>query len=489
MQFYYSYFVSKKIIQYELWLAIRRRRTMRSLRHSRGGRHYETPREFLSSPRAFRRNYGLNGLCLCDKKLKDTNLEMIINGPWMPKNLKYLLTNIQSPFYYKSLREKNFKINGEIMVPPKFSIVFNANDSFLFIKKILSSLLIWRSADIRLNYIDCNELDLTTQILLDAILKDYINFAKTYNKIHTRHCYFTNISGNNIRDVDVRRMIFSVGTPAVLNIKSFNFSDVVSCSLNMFDTDMIRDKKKRIEKKDLDTTDLADYVIGCLQRLNKVLTSKRIDDLCVVIGEALINAEEHSSTHCRYSCGFFKEQELNGKHYGVFRLVIMNFGHTIYEKFKDPDCPNKEIVEKMKALSHKYTTRQFFTPAQFTEETLWTLYALQEGVSSVSPKEFDRGNGSIKFIDSFFKLKGSKDVDQISQLRVISGRSRIVFDGSYEIKNKLDTNGETHRVMTFNDCGDIEEKPDNKYVFANEFYFPGTIISARIFINDDDLIQ
>ncbi len=41
--------------------------------------------------------------------------------------------------------------------------------------------------------------------------------------------------------------------------------------------------------------------------------------------------------------------------------------------------------------------------------------------------------------------------------------------------------------MTFNNSGTIEDKPDKNYVKAVANYSPGTVISARIYFEEDDL--
>ena len=74
-------------------------------------------------------------------------------------------------------------------------------------------------------------------------------------------------------------------------------------------------------------------------------------------------------------------------------------------------------------------------------------------------------------------------------MTILSGRTQIVFDGKYCITPKINSNNEVFRVMTFNESGDIEDQPDNKCVFQTENYFPGTLISARILLNDDDFVQ
>ena len=140
----------------------------------------------------------------------------------------------------------------------------------------------------------------------------------------------------------------------------------------------------------------------------------------------------------------------------------------------------------MKELSEKYTTSGWIKAKEFEEETLWTLYALQEGVTSVPDKK--RGNGSINFIESFFSLKGDMEDDHSSFLTIISGNTRITFDGKYQIVEKQrGTEGKTFKMMTFNESGNIEDKPDSKYVtFAGQF-FPGTLITAKISINFNNI--
>jgi hypothetical protein len=169
-------------------------------------------------------------------------------------------------------------------------------------------------------------------------------------------------------------------------------------------------------------------------------------------------------------------------------LAILNFGNTIYEKFSDPNCPNIEIVEKMRNLSNSYNKRNLFFIKEFEEETLWTLYALQEGVTSIAPTQYKkRGHGSIQFIDSFFNIKGKDQVeDKVSRMTILSGNSKITFDGTYNISEKI-VDGDQFKFMTFNNSGNIEDKPDQKFVKFVDNYFPGTIISAKILFNHDDL--
>lgn len=408
---------------------------------------------------------------------------------YMPKNLRYLLHCEQGPFHHSKLCQEKYKTTGYIFIPVNFSIIDNEKESYDTICTIFSALLFQGCKQVVLDYVNCMHVDLTTQVLLDALLKDYIEFTQTVRSAsRSNMSVFTlNIAGKNINNERVKRLIFSVGTPDVFDLKTVSYSDVEKCSLCTHDASGVKNREKLMEQKDIDTSELALYVVRSLKRMHKKLTPAKREALCIVIGEILINAEEHSSTKYRYSIGYFQEEQIDGVHQGVFRLVIMNFGRTIYDTFKDPRCKNQQIVEKMKALSELYTQKSLFQRNSFEEETLWTLYSLQDGVTSVSPKLYRRGNGSLRFIENFFSLKGNNNADNVSYLNLSSGNTRIRFDGTYGIQTKKREDESAYKVMTFNSSGSFEEKPDSKYVCASKIFFPGTIISTKILLNDDDI--
>lgn len=443
----------------------------------------------VSVPRQFRRV-----VLSPERKLKRFDDECVkikkklLDGK-LPDNLGYLLHTKESPFNLNSIRKEKFCSHGIIPIPESFSILDNADESFRTFRKIISALFVENSRSVVLDYKNCMHVDLGTQVLLDIILRDFLHFAIRTKSIYKGrlNIFPERIGGENIDNEAIQKLLFSVGSPAILSINEQEFNDIVKYRLCIHDSSKKKDLMMKVAQKELDTTQMVDYVVECLKRMNKRLTSEKLNDLCTVIGEILINAEEHSSTQYRFSIGYFKEEIQADNHFGIFRLVILNFGQTIYQKFKTPDCPNKEIVSRMKELSDIYTKKLFFLPGRFEEETLWTLYALQEGVTSVSTQKYKRGNGSIRFIESFFNIKGSQNVDNISRMSILSGKARIVFDGKYNIVEKKNCFGDVFSVMSFNQSGSLEDKPDSKYVYSSRHYFPGTMICAKILLNDDDV--
>ena len=421
------------------------------------------------------------------KRIEYTNEQKnALRKKLLPTNLSFLLSS-KSDFNQEVLENIISRNSGVFLVPKNFSLIDNPKETYKFIRSVTASIINQHYKSIQIDYGQCDSIGLGAQVLLDIILKDAISYLKKCEKHPQIRPFITNIEGINVQNENVRKMLYSVGSPAIHSNSTIKFVDIVPYRLCIHDREQEEIPYKVQVQKDIDTTTLADYVIDSLKRVNKILSPERIDDLCTVIGEVLINAEEHSTTKFRFSIGYFHEVKNTDDHHGVFKLVILNFGNTIYEKFKDPQCPNPKIVESMRKLSEDYTRRRLFILKEFEEETLWTLYALQEGVSSVAPSTRRRGSGSISFIESFFNLKGDNAFsDYPSRLTILSGNTVIEFDGTYKISQNF-VHGEKFKVMTFNDSGKIEDKPDQKFVKFVEYYFPGTLISADILFYDDIL--
>ena len=419
---------------------------------------------------------------------------------WLPKNVKFLAFNNKSEFcvddsiksikevdYLSYMRGRAFQKPRTIKVPSDFSLISNPKETYSFFGALMQTLILQSCSKLTIDYEKCFSIELSTQVILDIIIGEFFIFYQKCNRHPVTASNLSSIGGKNITNPEVKKLLFSVGSPAIHLKQRINIPGVIPYYLCMHDGET-GTALENSERKDIDTTTLADYVLNSLKAMNKSLTPDKLNSLCTVIGEILINAEEHSTTKCRFSIGYFSPQSAMDRQCGIFRLAILNFGETMYEKFKSPVCPNKNIVAKMKGMSSLYTQRKFFLPGQLEEETLWTLYALQEGVTSIDPQKYSkRGNGSIQFIDSFFNIKGpAGERDDISKMVIISGNTGITFNGKYRITESIH-GGEKYKYMTFNKSGNIFDKPDKKYVRRIEKYFPGTLISAEILLNEGDL--
>src|SRR5690606_20998879 len=160
------------------------------------------------------------------------------------------------------------------------------------------------------------------QICLDALLIDTLKFIRRREKYQKTKPYLTKIEGENINNIDVKKVLFSIGSPAIINKNFHKFKDIVPYHLCIHNKE--KETVKNSQRKELDTTKLVDHLIDSLGLLNKNLSQDAIEDFSTVIGETLINAEEHSSLNQRYSTGYF--QKIQNAHlnkvYGIYHLVI-----------------------------------------------------------------------------------------------------------------------------------------------------------------------
>lgn len=394
----------------------------------------------------------------------------------------------QLPYYIQYLKaNSNVFSNGSVInstdgvfqVPECFSLLEHYEESFEFLRSLFLGLLNCKHDTIILDYQRCRRIDVDASICMDLILSEYINYLRKCRKLGHIKKLVSEIKPINYNEPHVMRILFSIG--AYRNIKGFQikYEDVEPLPVLV----NYQGDKFRWNRSEIHLTEIVEYIKTSLSRLNRELTQEAETEFYKVIGEIMSNAEEHSTTPHRFAIGFFQEHHMD-EDYGIFNFSIFNFGKTIYETFKSDTCGNPKAVQQMTNLSYDYTKRGFFKRPDFQEETLWTLYALQEGVTS---KEKKRGNGSIQYIENFFKLKGDMEKDNLSKLLLLSGNSRIEFDGTYPIFKKSSLDGKrAYKMITFNKSQDISDKPDNKFVTFAPHYFPGTLLSARILIKADN---
>lgn len=407
---------------------------------------------------------------------------------FMPKNLAYLFSYNKSPICLDKIQRSKCKPWCIVRVPKLFSILSNPKESYESIGKIVKALICQEGQEVWIDYNNCQDSDLLTQLFLDAILKDWDEFGKFCIRANLHHKYLRvrSIGGRNYHNLAIQKMLNSVGSPTILLKRRFDYQQIIPFNLRYFDKE--DETVKRLgASNELDTTLLIEYVNDCLNKVGKKLTDDAAAALGTVIAEPVINASEHSTLKSRYLIGYFENQSeaFEEEVHGILNLVIMNFGKSIYEKFKYPDdgeIINSLCVQQMKDLSDFYNKNKIFQINKFQESTLWTLYALQQGVTIVP--DANRGNGTIQFINEFFNLRQSDDINE-SRMYLLSGNTIIEFDGTYNLNNISDKDGNKRMIMAFNKQGSLREKPDKRYVRYTNYFFPGTAIYARIALNSN----
>jgi len=232
------------------------------------------------------------------------------------------------------------------------------------------------------------------------------------------------------------------------------------------------------------TEQLRKYFDRCLNTVGFALTREGKTRLDKLISEVIGNAEEHGgpwNTIGHWQLGESGE----GKRYGVCHIAMFNFGNSIYESFLTEEA-SPTIVEQLRSLSDAHTNRGWFELLKGTwdEETLWTLYALQERVSRFTglPGNETRGNGTRDIVQFFLELGNP------GTMCIVSGHAYILFDGAYGFK-EVERGNERLNVITFNKSGDFEDPPERKYVRRLPRAFPGTMVSIRLTLDERYLMQ
>ena len=239
--------------------------------------------------------------------------------------------------------------------------------------------------------------------------------------------------------------------------------------------------------KELEASKLADYVSDCLDKYGFKLTRDGLRLLGSLVGEVLTNAEEHSGTTDWWIAAYLRQPK--DAQYGDCHITIFNFGDTLADSLQKLPT-NSRLRKEMDDLVRMHTKRSFFRRRRWTQDDLWTLYALQEGVSRLNVEEGalgNRGLGTIAMIEMFQALGQVLQGADRPMMCVLSGNTHILFDGTFRLAPKPSGDGEERRIIAFNDTNDLGRPPDGGYVRHLKRRFPGTLISLRFYIDPEYL--
>lgn len=238
---------------------------------------------------------------------------------------------------------------------------------------------------------------------------------------------------------------------------------------------------------EIESTHLTEYVNRCLREYRYEMNVSAKRRLASLVSEVMENADNHSGRSEWWVCGHLLQPP--GSSYGNCHITIFSFGDTMAESLQA--LPADSLLRRnIEALVAEHTKRGFFSfGPTWTPENLWTLYALQEGVSrlNIAPTAGDRGRGTADMIEFFQRLGQSESAGSPPQMCVLSGSTHILFDGKYRMRSERTASGEERRVIAFNGENDLTQRPDDRYVRNLRGFFPGTAVSMRFYLDSDHL--
>lgn len=420
------------------------------------------------------------------------------NKEKIEKNRKLIYSKLDPVYYFlsknKFARKYNYKrynkekcVQGRLEIPKNFDLFEHTDKSLSTLRNLFYLGTKSKLSGVHLHHENCEEMCLGCSSILAVIILAIKEKYKIENK---PTCIF---SGKVTSDTKVDEMLSISGIINLLeeehnssNYKSSYHSskkehpDVIALRLitPQLNTLITNKDKKYYSDSSNAAVEITNYFNNCLHTQGYELSPIGDTFFNNVVGEIIDNCEEHSSLDDSWFCIGYANVEPN---YTCCQLTIFNFGNTIYESIisNSSDKNTPKMLLNVYSKIKKQTTK-------FTEENIITLLALQDNVSRCLDSENpDRGSGTITLIQEFQDI-GSTTCGKNPKMVIISGKTKILFDGKYKtISGKF--NNSSREIIAFNDTNNLFDPPDSKYIQNLNNRFPGTIISMQFYLQNDYL--
>lgn len=405
---------------------------------------------------------------------------------------QFQISQIAPKSYSSLIRFLNKKIpkeilpNKKIVIPKELSFVSNFELTIKFFKDLHNSLY-KTNHDIVLDFEKCISLNVGTATYLKIMLDEYYFFRKKYNDSNYSNIV-KEVTVERSKTTKTNKMLYALRIGNVFdNDDDDELRDSSYLPLGLKTISKLRSGYKE-NKKGKICKEVNSFINGSLEGIGiefDPIGRKLIDNL---LSEILGNAEDHSILSNYYVNGVsFKEDK--DKSYIEFNLVIMNFGFSIYEGFQETKEKNVDVIEMMDRYYNNYMELlNGIHDKNYTKESLYTLLALQQGISRIKYKDKSRGNGTMNFIKAFMELGqyGVEGEKFESKLNVISGHTVIECSKKYR-PYKVKDSDIFH--LSLNHERDLKKLPCRSSIFTKEEYFPGTILQAKIYMSEEYFLK
>ena len=362
-----------------------------------------------------------------------------------------------------------------------FSISEDAEAAIRLLRETYTFCQNMKTKAILFDHSDCVNLGLSASTIMDIIVLAVKKYRKKSGKA-------LNLSGYLPHDSKARDILLASGLLYHLKVDSHMHFD--EKHVQRFETIEGRNSPSA-NKADETATKLTEYFNKCLRTQNMELNDEGKRVLGRILGEVVSNCEIHggdSSTW--YTQGHYQIKEDNS--YGEMQLLFLNLGETIYEGLK-----NHSSLETKQKLCHIMKEQKQYINSHWDEEMIYTVFALQEGISRLRDKSINgyegRGSGTVSMIEMFYAI-GKSQNGLKPQMTIVSGNTQIKFTDNYKMKRMMfkdDVVFETGEkyIIAFNDENNIYAPADSKNVIKMNQYFPGTVISLKFYLDSRYIIN
>lgn len=358
----------------------------------------------------------------------------------------------------------------ELLFPRQFSFIEAPDDALSVLSELVRFVSNGRTEIIGIQQRDCALLDLCAESVASVLCVEADKNLRV------------GFTGAFPADPTQKEIVWAAGIPKRLGVK-------MPEPKGFLHFELCRGAKGResafeSSPREVQADRLTHYVNTCLARYGFRMSSDIAAFLASLVGEVIGNAEDHSGRGTWWIAAYLHQS--SGVSYGDCHLTIFNFGSTLSETLQQ--LPATSLLRRnIDALVDTHSRFRFFGPT-WTVENLWTLYALQEGVSRYNVESHSlgyRGIGTVDMIE-FFQRLGQSEGSQ-PRMCIVSGKTHISFDNRYTMQPQVTDSGETRRIIAFNRENNLEKPPESGYVQGLKRPFPGTLISLRFYLDKKHL--
>lgn len=424
------------------------------------------------------------------KRFKRRRLKKKYNSDLYFKNqslrVKYerkVVENYKSQLF-QFLVEKKFIVGTEdtstkIKIGDRFSLDSNYNETIEKISDIIYSMWINAGTSVEVDFSECSYVDQSALFLIQILR---FEFQEEFEKL-----------GRRLTVLNPRvKVIFIESKKQNVNLHLFlcGLIDTVTLENKIEPIDSFgylkgsKQQKAYLEnKKGLNASKIVAYVNRCLIRNGFELNINGRNDITNLIGEVLNNAEDHSPFNTYYVTANYhheKDGEADSCTVGELNLSFLNFGYSIYEGLEDNKNENVEVYSFLNEGYNSVVKQD----RNFSKENLFTLYALQDGVSRLKYKDESRGTGTMKFIRCFFSIGDYQDKEKGKNphLSILSGKTRLVCDKQHEPFMR-----DNKYFVSLNKEKNLLLPPEKSHLQSLKYAFPGTMLSVKVYLNNEHI--
>lgn len=409
------------------------------------------------------------------------HIKRIITGKFADWNI-----NRGYSMFLREMQRQNFigkqyvcKKNENVIAPKIFSFKDNFNECINFYKTYLSSYIYGNGHYLYVDFSSCEKVDVANFSFFDICTRKLNEFKTRYNSSIYSQVYKIIDCIPSRKNVPINRYLHA------FKYRELN-TEFVDNTRKFYPLPLLSGKSKSHysqNMKNVACQKITTFVDNSGSPFGVNLSQSSKNALEGFVAEVLDNAESHSLKNSEwYVSGVSFNFPDDRTEYIEVNLSIMNIGKSMFEGFEDTKQKNKDTYLKLEKL-YKEHEKLFSINNKFDKEALFTLYMLNDGVSRLKYKDESRGNGTIKYINSFINIGayGNTSEKYEPQLNVISGKTILTCDYKYKPFQKT----EDIQQISLNKSKNIHELPDKKNLKSYNIEFPGTILETKVYLNKD----